>query len=155
MSLQDMLGRILSEYGTARSEPLRNHPVAKFIRETAADEVREALGDANRDGGTALWRLRGMSLWSGCGTYRTCSDIFYGSAPDMSSGTAPRYAIHLRKSTWAGGERPWQELQQPRLDLRPAKGTGMSRRRLPTARNVNPIRSRSVDTRGRPRTLGS
>ncbi len=49
MSLGETLGRISKDYGAAKVEPFGKHPVARYIRETGASEVQEALRDTNPD----------------------------------------------------------------------------------------------------------
>src|SRR5262245_50387557 len=49
MSLKEALERISREHVAAKAQPFNKHPLAQFIRRTAADEVRKALGDTNRD----------------------------------------------------------------------------------------------------------
>ena len=41
--MRDAFQRIAAEYSTAAREPLSGHPLARYIREDAAAQVREAL----------------------------------------------------------------------------------------------------------------
>lgn len=45
MPLRETISRILADYPTAKSEPLKSHPLAIFIRGDAEGAVREALGE--------------------------------------------------------------------------------------------------------------
>lgn len=45
MPLYDTLKTILTEYPTARNEPLAGHPLGSFIRHEAAEAVEAALGE--------------------------------------------------------------------------------------------------------------
>jgi 5-methylcytosine-specific restriction enzyme A len=46
MSLREALSRIITEYPAAMREPLRDNPLAAYIRADARDAVSDALGPA-------------------------------------------------------------------------------------------------------------
>src|SRR6266498_177177 len=45
MPLRDTLQTILTQYAEARSKPFAGHPLADFIRHSAVEQVKDALGE--------------------------------------------------------------------------------------------------------------
>jgi hypothetical protein len=56
MPIRDVLGNIGGNYGTAMAQDFARHPLAAFIRGTAATEIESALGE---NGAGAGRRQRG------------------------------------------------------------------------------------------------
>jgi hypothetical protein len=54
MALREVLGNILTQYPSARTKALRDHPIANYIRTDAVDELAAALGEYSADVATAL-----------------------------------------------------------------------------------------------------
>ena len=94
MSLRDTFGRILNEYGTAKSQALRNHPLAQFVRDTAPNEVRDALGDASR--GLISEGSVGRGNWAAVPWIAIFDPLVTGTA---TSGYYPVYLFHASEPT--------------------------------------------------------
>src|SRR5262249_12180213 len=62
MPLRETLQKILTEYQTAKGQPLEDHALANFIRRDASQAIEEGLGDVG--GGLVVEGSPGQGNWA-------------------------------------------------------------------------------------------